>query len=275
VTIAMLIVLALGFGTAAMGDTGGTPNAASGKTSAGKSGDRPAPTTGDDTGTTTTGDATSTPAVETTPATTPAATDDLAPAAAPVLGKSAAVAPVSGDVNVRLPGTDGYVPLANAASVPMGATIDATNGTVKLTSAHNASGTPQSAEFHDGIFTVTGQTKGSSPVTNLALKGGDFSACDTAALRRAAKTVKHPPVRQLWGSGHGRFKTSGRYSAATVHGTIWLTRDSCDGTLTIVKRGVVSVYDKLRHKTVSVKAGQTYFVPAPLPIAAATKLIGF
>jgi len=60
-----------------------------------------------------------------------------------------------------------------------------------------------------------------------------------------------------------------------VRGTIWLTRDTCDGTLTIVKRGVVAVRDQVRKKTVTVKAGQTYFARGPLPISAATALIGF
>lgn len=268
VTIALLIILAIGFGTAALADTGGVPNPSAGTH----------PTKSTD-GTATTNTAT-TDAGVTTPADGARPNTDttgdpvvLAPDAPPVLGKSAALTPVSGQVNVKLPGRADYVALADAASIPMGATIDATKGTVRLTSAHNATGTPQSADFHDGTFTVVNQTKGASPVTNLVLKGGDFSACSNAALR--TKTAKHPAVRQLWGSGHGRFKTSGRYSAATVHGTIWLTRDTCDGTFTMVKRGIVTVYDKVRRRTVYVKAGQSYFVPAPLPISAATKLIGF
>ena len=268
VTIALLIILAVGFGTAALADTGGTPNSSAG-TNPSKSTDRPpaaAPGTTEPTAVTPTDGPTSA-------TTNPSDLVVLAPAAPPVLGKSAAVAPVTGEVTVKLPGSTDYVGLGDAASVPMGATIDATTGTVRLTSVHDASGRVQSAEFHDGVFTVTGQTKGSSPVTNLVLKGGDFSSCNNAALK--ATTAKHPPIRQLWGSGHGRFKTSGRYSAATVHGTIWLTRDTCDGTLTMVKRGIVTVYDKVRHKTVYVKAGHTYFVPAPLPISAATQLIGF
>ena len=27
---------------------------------------------------------------------------------------------------------------------------------------------------------------------------------------------------KLWGSGKGKFRTTGKYSAATVRGTIWL-----------------------------------------------------
>src|SRR3954454_16624996 len=112
VTIALLIMLVIGFGTAALADEGGVPNSHAKTTAPGKSGaTAPSAATGDGTGTATGGDATSPPADGTT---TPATTTDLAPAAAPVLGKSAGVAPVSGEVNVKLPGRDGYVALSDA-----------------------------------------------------------------------------------------------------------------------------------------------------------------
>ena len=61
-----------------------------------------------------------------------------------------------------------------------------------------------------------------------------------------------------WGNGKGKFRTTGKYSSATVRGTIWLTQDECDGTLTKVTRGVVAVRDFKRKKTVTVKAGHSY-----------------
>jgi hypothetical protein len=293
VTVALLIILALGFGTAAMADNGGnsgnsgpgsgrsnsvqanppastpaaggTTPAESGTTPSGKAtgSGKPSSAGGDDATQTTTDATTTTP---------DDASAELKPAAAPVLGQSATVKPVSGEVTIKLPGRDDYVALGTSASVPMGATVDATKGKVRLTSAHNAKGTPQSADFIGGAFKVTGQTRGAKPVTNMVLTGGDFdAACGKAAFAFA----KHPPVRQLWGSGHGRFKTRGRYSAATVRGTIWLTRDTCDGTLTIVKRGVVAVRDDVRKRTVMVRAGHTYFARAPLPVSAAPGLLGF
>ena len=69
----------------------------------------------------------------------------------------------------------------------------------------------------------------------------------------------------LWGNGKGKFRTNGKYSSATVRGTIWLTQDRCDGTLTTVKRGTVSVRDFKRRKTVSVKAGHSYLARARAP----------
>jgi ferric-dicitrate binding protein FerR (iron transport regulator) len=60
-------------------------------------------------------------------------------------------------------------------------------------------------------------------------------------------------------------------SSATVRGTIWLTQDPCDGTLTTVKRGRVNVRDFKRRRTVSVKAGHSYLARAA---RAATKTKG-
>jgi hypothetical protein len=69
-------------------------------------------------------------------------------------------------------------------------------------------------------------------------------------------------VRRLWGSGTGAFRTRGRYAAAVVRGTVWLVQDFCDGTLTRVAQGSVSVRDFVRHRTVTVVAGRRYFARA-------------
>ena len=65
-------------------------------------------------------------------------------------------------------------------------------------------------------------------------------------------------IRQLWGNGSGHFRTKGRYAAATVRGTNWLTADRCDGTQVKVRRGVVAVLDIPLRKTVTVRAGKSY-----------------
>ena len=90
----------------------------------------------------------------------------------------------------------------------------------------------------------------------LVLTGGNFSRLARSAAV-AAKTKK--PVRRLWGSGKGKFSTKGKYAAATIRGTIWQIADFKDGTLVLVKRGVVAVQGLAKHKTVLVKAGHSYF----------------
>jgi hypothetical protein len=92
---------------------------------------------------------------------------------------------------------------------------------------------------------------------DLDLIGGDFSVCGKRALASADKKKK-TKVRLLWAKGKGHFRTAGRDSIASVHGTTWLTMDRCDGTLTVVKDGIVSVRDLHRRKTVNVRAGHSY-----------------
>jgi ferric-dicitrate binding protein FerR (iron transport regulator) len=76
------------------------------------------------------------------------------------------------------------------------------------------------------------------------------------------KKGPHSVLGKLWGNGKGKFRTSGKYSSATVRGTIWLVEDRCDGTLTTVKRGTVRVFDRRRKKTVTVKAPHSYLARA-------------
>jgi hypothetical protein len=70
-------------------------------------------------------------------------------------------------------------------------------------------------------------------------------------------------LQALLASANGKFRTRGRYSAATVRGTAWGERDRCDGSLTVVRRGAVSVRDFVRHKTLTIRAGHTYLAKAP------------
>ena len=46
---------------------------------------------------------------------------------------------------------------------------------------------------------------------------------------RARAAQKKPKSRKLWGDGKGKFRTKGRYAAATVRGTRWLTQDTLRG----------------------------------------------
>jgi hypothetical protein len=63
----------------------------------------------------------------------------------------------------------------------------------------------------------------------------------------------------LWARDrHGRFRSRGRNSVATVRGTRWVTRETCAGTLTRVMDGAVDVFDRHTHRTVRVRAGHSY-----------------
>jgi hypothetical protein len=174
---------------------------------------------------------------------------------APKLGKSVAIGPVAGKVRVRKPHGKGFVTLAAGADVPSGSVVDATAGTVALTSAVDGAGTTQTAHFHGAAFKVV-QADGRGMV-DIYLRGS-IGPCRGGATVAMAATARKKS-RSLWGRDHGgRFRTHGASSVATVRGTRWLTKDTCAGTLTRVTQGVVSVRDLRRHRTVTVRAGRSY-----------------
>ena len=95
-------------------------------------------------------------------------------------------------------------------------------------------------------------------MTELVLRGPLPTCTGGAGARAAAASAKRPP-RRLWGrDDHGRFRTRGSNSVATVRGTAWYVEDRCDGTLTRVSKGSVSVRDLRRQRTVIVNAGKSY-----------------
>jgi hypothetical protein len=182
----------------------------------------------------------------------------LAPPAPPELGQSVGVAAQGGSVLVRLPGTTRAVALTDAASVPVGSILDTRKGAVILRSALPGDAS-QSGTFHGGLFEVR-QPAGAHGMTELVLRG-PLPTCTAGGARAAAASTRRPP-RVLWGrDDHGRFRTRGSNSVATVRGTQWYVADRCDGTLTRVSKGSVSVRDLRRQRTVVVNAGKSYLAP--------------
>ena len=161
--------------------------------------------------------------------------------------------------------------------VPIGSIVNARRGRVALTTASSARTRvtrTQRAEFYGGIFQIR-QRRTRSPTTDILVRSADFvrqcgrgadasaASAATGGLAVAAQARRsRKVVSRLWGNGRGRFRTRGRNSAATVRGTIWLTEERCDGTLTRVTRGVVSVRDLRANRTVTVRAGRSYLARA-------------
>jgi hypothetical protein len=186
----------------------------------------------------------------------------LPPAAAPVLGTSMAVRPLEGSVQIRLPRSSGFVALGDGASIPSGAVVDARGGTLELRSALDAQGHTQTARVRGAVFEVRQSPTGHG-MTDLVLRGGPPAGCRASATARAAGVAAAKPPRPkpgtLWvQDSHGRFRSRGRNSVATVRGTRWTTRETCAGTLTRVLAGAVDVRDLVRDRTVTVRAGQAY-----------------
>ena len=139
----------------------------------------------------------------------------------------------------KRPGSSTCVPLGRRAEHPARLDRRRAQGTVGITASPT-----DNAKFYDGIFKVT--QKGG--VTDLALVE-PLAPCPKQKGGKAA--AAKPKKRKLWGDGKGKFRTEGKYAAATVRGTKWLVEDSCAGTKTTVAVGVVEVHDNVLHKTSS------------------------
>jgi hypothetical protein len=196
----------------------------------------------------------------------------------PVLGESADVKPVSGIVMVRLPHAkgQGFVPLTAASQLPVGSQVDARAGTLQLTAATGSRHTTQIATLAGAVFSLSQTAKGSEKgLTTFALVEGGFrgapsfrscgahAAPDGSSPGARAASVSPKVIQTLHARDrHGHFGTRGRHSSATVRGTVWDTVERCDGTLTVVKRGTVRVFDFRRKVTITVHAGKRYLAKA-------------
>ncbi len=163
----------------------------------------------------------------------------------PVAGQSVNATPVSGTVRIKEPGSNRYVTLQAGDQIPVGSRVDTRDGRVTLQTAGGGN-----ADFFDGLFRIT-QNRGTRPLTTLTLT----EALDCRSARRASAAAKKPKSRKLWGSGKGRFRTTGNYSAATVRGTRWLVTDRCTSTTTRVTQGSVTVRDLVKRRNVIVRSG--------------------
>jgi hypothetical protein len=180
------------------------------------------------------------------------------PLPAPRLGRTANTRVVRGRVRIRKGRR--FVPLSSNRQIPVGSELDTRRGTVRMTTA-TADGKSQTGDFGGGVFQVRQARRGSDRgVTESRMKGGSFSrSCSTrraSASQRRRRSRK--VVRRLRTNARGRYRTRGRYSAATVRGTVYTVEDRCDGTVTTVRRGSVVVRDFKRRRNVTVTQGKSY-----------------
>ncbi len=217
----------------------------------------------------------------------------------PVLGKTANVSPVSGIVYIELPPgatlasfspsalpseafaalTKGraFIPLTEARQIPFGSTLDTSRGVAKITTATTASskGKVQFGDFGAGIFKLL-QHRRQKGLTELNIvdnhsarqlcattgKGKKASIAARAGGHGAGGHPSQKVLGRLTANSHGHFTGHGQYSAATVRGTVWGVQNRCDGTLTRVVRGELTVRDFRLRKTITLFTGQTYLARA-------------
>jgi hypothetical protein len=178
----------------------------------------------------------------------------------PKAGSTANVDAHGRAVGIELPGTETFVALTDKAQIPIGAGVDATKAPITLTTAASTTGAQVAqADVSGGRFDLL-QAAAGTPVTQLALEGGNFAACPSPKKKKA-KASRLPAagkVRNVRIKGTGPYRIRGRYAAASVRGTEFTVTDRCDGTLTKVISGRVAVRDLVKHRTIVLKAGRSY-----------------
>jgi hypothetical protein len=163
-------------------------------------------------------------------------------------------------------------------TIPYGSKVALVTGASTLTLRTDIGTMTASGAGVSAKFVLERRTDKGRPIVQLRLFGGDFSVCGKTS-RKPSSGAKAPPpktVRKLYGKrlsgprstrlldgslppSQGRFRTVGRYAAATDGGrAFWMTADRCDGTLAQVRQGTVSVRDLVKKKTVVVRAGHSY-----------------
>jgi hypothetical protein len=225
------------------------------------------------------------------------ARNTLATLPPPVLGETVNVEPVSGEVFVKLPpgyasastasladplqapallatATEslskgiGFIPLREARQIPVGSVLETTGGVARIATATSKPKEQQFGDFGAGIFKLL-QARKQKGLTDLDMIDNRSArqVCATVGKGKgkalAAKHLSSTVLGRINASGHGHFTVRGQYSAATVRGTVWNVGNRCEGTLTQVKRGVVSVRDFRRRKTITLFTGQSYLAKAP------------
>jgi Ca2+-binding RTX toxin-like protein len=131
--------------------------------------------------------------------------------------------------------------------------IDAGDCNVRLT-AMTGRARSASAEISGDAVWID-QTAARSPATMLTVK--------PPSCPKLASAPRHEPQVRVNVRRRGRWRVRGRYSIGASYGTDWTTVDGCSRTTTIVRRGRVRVYDRIKRRTITVGAGHRYVARAP------------
>ena len=124
----------------------------------------------------------------------------------PERGVAVVLEPAGGRIYVRPEDVRRYRRLRTAERLPVGTTVDAQEGVVRLTVARDDDGGTWSAVFSEGKFTVTQPAEG-KPVTTLKLTGPSLrDTCGEASAAGAQAPQAGPPAvgRRARELPHGR-----------------------------------------------------------------------
>ena len=146
----------------------------------------------------------------------------------PRVGHTVVAARLAGAVFLKRP-RGRRVRLRGRATVPMGSTVDATNGRVRLVSAACRPGSTRRGVFDGGAFRVTQNSR--TAETSLRLTGlGGCGGTASIARRR---------IRRLRGNARGGYSIGGRYVNGGIHHSAELVEDSCQATTVVALEGEI------------------------------------
>jgi hypothetical protein len=148
------------------------------------------------------------------------------------LARKFVVAEASGKVFVKTPGAARFERVSERRTIPVGTTVNATNGRAKLVAAIGGDRLAR-GDFWAGAFIATQKRK--TKLIDLELTGGDFSACGNARTAANRRRI----ARRLRANAKGPFRTKGRHTAGTVRGTKWTTEDRCASSTIATEKGEV------------------------------------
>jgi hypothetical protein len=131
-------------------------------------------------------------------------------------------------------------------------TLDTTDCPVRVRATPGRRATA-SADVSGAAVTV-GQSSGRRVATTLTVRR------PRCAARRRSPSALPPEARLRVATDRrrGRWRVKGKHSIAAAFGTDWTTLEGCSRTVTVVRRGRVQVFDRVKRRTVTVRAGQRY-----------------
>jgi hypothetical protein len=165
---------------------------------------------------------------------------------------------------VQAPAMHRLVPLRYDILLPSGfkgrrpPIVDPASCWVRLRAAGGQDGAA-SADVTGTAFTLRQSSKRMAATTLTLIP----PSCGGEHGRSASAYPSAQRVRLATRRRPGRWRVKGKYSIAASDGTDWTTVEACSSTTTIVRRGRVEVYDRIKRRTVTVDAGRRYVAPRP------------
>jgi hypothetical protein len=195
----------------------------------------------------------------------------------PTAGVTAVVRQLSGEVFVKLPARrgfkqeTGFIPLKGVAAIPIGSTVDARKGEIEVASAANGYAASdkrakrQQARIKAGMFAIRQKRAKRNAAKKTAI-GTDVALLSPAGAETQCRRSgpSKGVVRSVSMVVKGLYRAIGGATTATAKSATFATTDRCDGTLTEVGKGRVTVAVKGRKKPVVVRGGGAYFAKARL-----------